>query len=136
VVGIPYTKAQAILNEAGLKAARRNVWDDEAAAGTVIAQSPAAGESVAEGSPVNLTVSKGPKRVVVPRVKGLPEQEAKNILTLAGLEVSPWINYQGHDQFPDDALNWACIGCVLSVTPDEGTEVEPGTVVSLAVRKD
>jgi cytoskeletal protein RodZ len=136
VVGMPFSEAKAALDEAGLEANRHNVWNEEVEIGTVISQNPSAGESIAEGSSVNLTVSKGPKRIVVPNVKGLPEQEAKNVLLLAGLEVSPWINYHGHDQFSDDDLNWACVGCVLSITPDEGTEVEPGTEVSLAVRGD
>ena len=41
------------------------------ATGKVISQDPASGNSVAQGSPVNLVISSGPQMVTVPNVEGL-----------------------------------------------------------------
>ncbi|WFR85277.1 PASTA domain-containing protein [Arthrobacter sp. Y-9] len=55
--------------------------------GQVIAQSPGGGAQVRRGTPVNLTVSKGPEPVPVPSVLGLSEDDATQKLTAAGFEV-------------------------------------------------
>ena len=43
------------------------------ATGNVISQDPASGNSVAQGSPVNLVISSGPQMVTVPNVEGLTQ---------------------------------------------------------------
>ncbi|MBI4301934.1 MAG: helix-turn-helix domain-containing protein [Chloroflexi bacterium] len=77
-----------------------------------------------------------PTTVSVPNVKGLPLEDAKRVLVEAGLRVSPWINYQGHDTIPAAMLEWVAVGSVLSSTPEPGIAVAPGSEVSLSVRKD
>ncbi|MFI1826824.1 Stk1 family PASTA domain-containing Ser/Thr kinase [Streptomyces sp. NPDC020412] len=57
------------------------------AAGTVARQSAAEGTQLATGDTVTLTVSKGPRMVVVPDVGGRSEAEARKALEAAGFEV-------------------------------------------------
>src|SRR6202043_3872018 len=51
------------------------------AAGNVISQDPASGNSVAQGSPVNLVISSGPQMVTVPKVEGLPQASSDKPIT-------------------------------------------------------
>src|SRR6202022_4080326 len=55
------------------------------AAGKVIFQDPASGNSVAQGSPVNLVISSGPQMVTVPNVEGLTQAAATTAITVAKL---------------------------------------------------
>ena len=45
-------------------------FDEKAPAGTVLAQAPRSGNPVRHGTPVGLTVSKGPQPIPVPDVRG------------------------------------------------------------------
>ncbi|MBI2305615.1 MAG: helix-turn-helix domain-containing protein [Chloroflexi bacterium] len=136
VVGLDYTQAEDALRRIGLQVAREEEEGGQVV-GQVVRQSPAPNQPLASGALVRLWVSKGPTRAVVPRVKGLTEAAAREAIKKAGLVLSPWINYQGHDgTLPPSVLEWACVGCVLSITPDEGTQVDFGTTVNIAVRKD
>lgn len=62
-------------------------YSDTAPVGQVIAQSPGSGAQVRRGTPVNLTVSKGPEPIPVPSVLGLGEEDATRKLATAGFEV-------------------------------------------------
>lgn len=81
-----FDEALAILRARGLDAEREDVFDD-AAAGTVIRQSPNPGESVEKGSRVHLVVSKGPQPFAMPDVKGKSCADAKSQLESMGLVV-------------------------------------------------
>jgi beta-lactam-binding protein with PASTA domain len=59
------------------------------AAGNVIFQDPASGNSVAQGSPVNLVISSGPQMVTVPNVEGLTQDDATTAITAAKLTGGP-----------------------------------------------
>ena len=129
-------QADAQLNEAGLRSAVKEVWNATIPAGKVIQQDPAPGATVARGSLVTLTVSKGREKVAVPNVVGVAEEKAQRAIQQAGLRNFPYVNYQGHDVLPNDALVRVCAGCVLSTTPAAGEMAELGTEVRMAVRKD
>ena len=60
-------------------------------AGTVLAQDPAAGTPARRGTPVSLTVSKGPEPIPVPDVRGQEQGAAVKALEAAGLKavISP-----------------------------------------------
>src|SRR5260221_5525611 len=51
------------------------------AIGNVISQGPAGGSSAAEGSPVALVISSGPRMVAVPNVVGLTQAAATTAIT-------------------------------------------------------
>lgn len=61
-------------------------FDEEAAAGTVLGQSPAPGTQVRHGTPVSLTVSKGPQPIPVPDVRGEEKESAVQAIEAAGLK--------------------------------------------------
>lgn len=60
-------------------------FDEEAPAGTVLAQAPAAAAQVKHGTPVSLTVSKGPQPIPVPNVRGAEQSAAFRAIEAAGL---------------------------------------------------
>ncbi|WP_104063525.1 Stk1 family PASTA domain-containing Ser/Thr kinase [Arthrobacter sp. 4R501] len=61
-------------------------FDDAVAAGVVLAQDPAAGTPARHGTPVALSVSKGPQPIPVPSVVGLAEDAAVKTIESAGLK--------------------------------------------------
>ena len=92
--------------------------------GNVIRSDPGQGAEVAPGSSVNLIVSSGPERVVVPSVQGVDESTARSQIENVGLAVQitdQQVATPGQD------------GIVLSQSPGSGTQVDPGTTVSLGV---
>lgn len=56
--------------------------------GTVVGQRPLGGQMAPRGSSVRLAVSAGGRSVRVPGLRGLPEERARAILRMLGLEVS------------------------------------------------
>ena len=82
VVGSKTAAAVARLKAAGLQSQVTSVAA-KAAAGVVVAETPASGTSVAKGSTVSLKVSKG--QATVPDVVGQPASSAKSALRAAGL---------------------------------------------------
>ncbi|MEO5780598.1 MAG: Stk1 family PASTA domain-containing Ser/Thr kinase [Arthrobacter oryzae] len=61
-------------------------YDEAVPAGTVMAQDPASGTEVRRGTPVSLTVSKGPQPIPVPDVRGQEQSAAVKALEAAGLK--------------------------------------------------
>ncbi len=84
VVGRTGEEARQRLERAGLEYREVAVFHHEAAAGTVLAQEPLAGQRVRQGSTVEVTVSLGPKGRSVPDVMGLNHQQAEVALTRSG----------------------------------------------------
>jgi serine/threonine-protein kinase len=61
-------------------------FDETAPVGTVLAQDPTQGTAVKRGTPVGLTVSKGPQPIPVPDVRGKSQDDAVKTLEAAGLK--------------------------------------------------
>ena len=95
-----------------------------AAQGTVISESPGAGQSVAKGSTVILTVSSGPSQLTVPNVTGESLATASNKLGSDGLQVGT-VSYQPSSSVPS--------GDVISTSPASGAQVAPNSAVNLTV---
>ncbi|MHB8490857.1 MAG: Stk1 family PASTA domain-containing Ser/Thr kinase [Solirubrobacteraceae bacterium] len=91
--------------------------------GVVSAQRPASGSVVTQGSRIHLTVSTGAGTVVVPKVTGLPEPSAKQILIAAGL--NPIVQPQSSRRFKP--------GIALSTNPPNSVDVQQGATVVLFV---
>ncbi|MHA7221064.1 Stk1 family PASTA domain-containing Ser/Thr kinase [Arthrobacter sp. RHLT1-20] len=92
LTGTSLDEAKAALNGAGMALGQiSETYDESAAAGTVLAQAPRSGNPVRHGTPVNLTVSKGPQPIPVPDVRGQEQGAAVKALEAAGLKpvVSP-----------------------------------------------
>ncbi len=104
------------------------VEEEESAkpAGEVIRQSPSAGTELPRGSSVSIVVSKGVKQTKVPSVIGEERGEAVEALRAAGLE--PTVQEE-ETEVPQQ------IGRVIDQFPPPGTEVEPGSPVTVTVGK-
>jgi len=100
--------------------------ESEAPAGEVISQSPSAGTELTRGSTVSIVVSRGRQQARVPNVIGQERREAVEALREAGLD--PSVSEQVTD-VP------AQVGRVTDQFPPPGSEVEPGTGVTLVVGK-
>jgi eukaryotic-like serine/threonine-protein kinase len=124
VVGKTETEAGQILADAGFETKVARV-EDEAAAGIVVDQSPAAGARIAPGSEVALLVSAGPVATLVPNVIGKSQQEATTVLQEVGFVVEAIATYD--DQVEE--------GRVISQAPEAGTVADPGALATIVVSK-
>jgi beta-lactam-binding protein with PASTA domain len=100
--------------------------NSSAPSGEVIRQSPNAGAKLPRGSSVSIVVSKGSRKVAVPNLIGNEREEAVRALRRLGLD--PSVLEQETD-VP------AQVGRVTDQFPPPGSEVEPGTGVTLVVGK-
>ena len=111
------------LQNDGFKADIVNL-SNQAPRGTVFDQRPASGVEREEGSTVTLLVSKGPSTVLVPNAVGVTEQEARDRLARAGLEVRV---FEVFSDEPD--------GTVVAQSPGSGERVSKDGAVRLNVSK-
>jgi serine/threonine-protein kinase len=86
VVGKTYDDAKSILEAAGLKVTRNDVFSDTVPQNTVVSQNPAKGAEGHRGDAVTLDVSKGPQLFPVPDVVGQKVNDAMRILREAGFD--------------------------------------------------
>jgi serine/threonine-protein kinase len=100
--------------------------EDSAPVGEVISQSPSAGTKVEPGSTVSIVVSKGEEEASVPNVIGKQRREAVEAIRAAGLEASV---QEQETEIPSQ------VGRVTDQFPPPGSEVGPGTTVTLVVGK-
>jgi serine/threonine-protein kinase len=94
--------------------------------GQVIRQAPSAGSELPRGSGVSIVVSKGEKKSKVPNVIGNERREAVEALRAAGLE--PRVQEQ-QTEVPSQ------VGRVTDQFPPPGSEVKPGSSVTIVVGK-
>jgi serine/threonine protein kinase/beta-lactam-binding protein with PASTA domain len=94
-----------------------------AAAGTAIAQDPAAGSRVKEGSALAVTLSDGPPPVPVPKLVGYSSGDAQSTVKQAKLRPSITMV---------PSLGGAP-GDVIAQSPDAGKRLAPGSTVTLSV---
>ncbi|MFD0371602.1 Stk1 family PASTA domain-containing Ser/Thr kinase [Streptomyces sp. NPDC127114] len=123
------TEAQATkrLADAGLDVGTtKRAFSDVYERGTVMAVDPAPGERIRGNGTVTLTLSRGPKIVKVPNLKGTPLAEARKTLAEEGLATGV-ITYE----FSDSVAQ----GAVIGSDPEPGTERSPDSAVALVVSK-
>ena len=99
-------------------------FDEEVPAGTVLSQAPAPGTPARHGTPVSLTVSKGPQPIPVPDVRGQDEEEAVHAIVAAGLKAEV-ADATVHDRNVPK-------GAVVSQEPASGT-LTRGQTVTLTI---
>jgi serine/threonine-protein kinase len=117
--------AEAALTQQGLDVGQvTTVASSEIAQGSVISTDPAAGQTVDEGTKVNLVVSAGPNTKPIPNVVGLSQTAAEANLKNAGFTR---IN-------TNQVSSTEPSGTVTAVDPGEGSEADPETqVITLSV---
>jgi hypothetical protein len=96
---------------------------DSAPAGFAIAQAPAAGTHVAEGTTLHVVLSKGPPPVAVPAVVGRAASAAEGALTAAGLRYGTTIVASPGSE----------PGVVVSQSPAPPATAPSGSTVALSV---
>jgi eukaryotic-like serine/threonine-protein kinase len=124
LVGEAFDQARDLLRRAKLKVgdvdhAYNESFDD----GRVIRQSVRGGSQAPQGSEVDLVVSRGPAPRPVPEVGGLAEDRATERLQDAGFLVSSAGEYSRK----------IAEGRVISQSPRPGSELQPGSTVSIVV---
>ena len=130
VTGKPLAEAIALLHEKGFSVSREERPDDGTAKGSIVSQSPEAGQAAPSGSTISIIISSGPAtegRVKVPTLTGLPEEDATAVLIENKLSVGEVKQVE----VTDPNLK----GLVSSQSVAADTYVEEGTAVNLEIGK-
>ena len=127
VVGLPAAEAEKELTGQGfrVKVVDAREADPSLPAGSVAWQDPPAFVELRRGAVVELTLSGGPAPVTVPDVVRFDADEARRVVSAAGLAVG------NVDSVPSDADR----GVVVSTRPPEGTPRPPGARIDLVVSR-
>lgn len=126
VVGQTEANARSALEAAGLKVGSvTEANSDTVQEGYVISQGMTANTQVERESSVNLVISKGPNKVKVTDVIGHEESRATNELQGDGFKVAV------KDVYTDEMRQ----GLVVSTSPEKGTPVDPGSIITISVSR-
>jgi eukaryotic-like serine/threonine-protein kinase len=123
VVGQPFANAESQLKGAGFGVTRKDERSDQPK-GEVVTTDPQGGASIAKGSMVTVTVSKGPGTSQVPDVTGRQQNEATQLLQSSGFAVT--IEYTPVSDPGQD-------GIVLAEQPQPGAKAKAGSAVTITV---
>ena len=119
-------RARDLLREAGLHVGQvHKEYDERVDEGLVVGQSVESDAEAPIGSDIDLVISKGPTPVPVPKVVGLEQSEATAALEAEGFLVT------ASGEFSEKVDK----GVVISQTPAQGAEYQPGHSVSIVVSK-
>jgi serine/threonine-protein kinase len=102
----------------------RETYDDSVPSGFIITQDPAPGASVARGTPVNLTVSKGQQAIVLPDLVGQMLDDARRALQDLGVTLRD-VTQVSRTDVP--------AGQVIAMTPPAGTRIAHGDAVGVMI---
>jgi eukaryotic-like serine/threonine-protein kinase len=123
VVGLEEEDAVAELEQAEFEVRVEREFNEDVPRREVFEQDPEAGERIARGETVTITVSRGGEPVDVPGVVGLTEDEAVEALEEAQLRVGT-IQREASEEEE---------GIVIAQDPGEGEQARPGSVVTITV---
>ena len=124
VVGKPVEVAQTTLKKLDLKVSVDEIESEDIPAGEVISQTPAAGTNVKAKRIIHLTVSKGGSAMLIPDLKGLTLEQAKERLDKMGLSLGAVEN--GND--PDKPSE-----VIISQSPNPGDKATKGTRINIVI---
>jgi serine/threonine-protein kinase len=122
VQGRPWEEARDDLERLGLRFELEEEQNSSAPEGTIIRQEPPPEERVPIDSLVRLYIAGPPEMVEMPGVVDVPVELAREWLESAGLQIS-------------ESVIWSTepISTVVAQTPERGTEIQAGEVVTLTV---
>jgi serine/threonine protein kinase/beta-lactam-binding protein with PASTA domain len=127
VVGATIEQANTTLVALGLETTIvEERFDEEIAKGRVLSTDPSAGDSIAPGGVVALTVSKGAERYLVPALTNITTQAALKLIDETPMRVGD-ITEVFNAKFPK--------GFVISSNPKKGAQVKRDTPIDLVVSK-
>jgi eukaryotic-like serine/threonine-protein kinase len=122
--GTPVAEAEEELEEAGFAAKVENVNSKDVEEGLVIKSEPSGGETATRGTDVVLKVSSGPKLAKVPVLVG--SQRSLAVQQIRGRGFTPNVE-EVEDKAPP--------GQVIRQAPSAGSQLPPGSAVSIVVSK-
>ena len=120
--GLSRKDAEAKLKDAGFNPQVEQAYSKRVEAGSVINSSPAGGTTLTRGSAVTIVVSRGQKLVKVPVLVGVTRSVA--VQRIRGRGLVPLVSEEESS---------APSGEVISQSPDAGSELGPGSSVSIVV---
>ncbi|MDI6739935.1 MAG: PASTA domain-containing protein [Candidatus Edwardsbacteria bacterium] len=129
LVGLSAGQAVNLLGRTGLSVARfDSLASDSVALGCVISSNPASGVKLKKGSPVALTLSKGPTegKMLMPELIGRALAETQQTLVAQGLVIGEIKYLAGQSMEP---------GTIMLQAPQPGFVVKRGDTVDLAVSR-
>lgn len=124
VYGMSYESGSGQLEDLGLEVERIEQTNESVAADTIIATVPEPGTRVDRGFVVTITVSSGPRKIDIPDVANLPQDQAGAILTEAGLTVGTVFSVNS---------GTVPAGIVIETSPKSPIQVARGTAIDLQV---
>ena len=124
VKGLDETSAINKLQDNGFKYSRDYANSDTVPSGQVISQTPDVGAKAKKGDSISIVVSQGNAPVVVPKVVGISETDARNELSGAGLTVTS-VTKENSDT--------VAAGNVISQSIADGKYVDAGSNISLVI---
>ena len=124
--GRPLAEVQAELNAMGLASTVEEEFSDDVESGSITHSDPSGGEPVHKRAEVQLYVSKGVDMKNVPDVSGKSQDDAKKVLTEAGLALGAIT-----DAYSEDVPQ----GQVISQSVPSGTSVPHDTAVDVVLSK-
>lgn len=126
IIGMKQENAKSLVESEGFKFVIAGTEKSDKEKGTVIECYPSVGSTINKGDSVRVTISSGPDQAVVPQIKGLDVETAKEQITNAGCVVGD-VSKDYSDTVPYNS--------VITVNPDEGTTVNKGTAISIVISR-
>lgn len=123
IVGLRLEEAKKALEESNLKVGIKDEKYSEVPKGKIISQSPEPGELVGFNTPVNVVISLGVEKIVVPSVIGMDYQTARDILENKQLSVVRIY----------EISETAEVGTVVSQEPFVNTQVFKNSLVTITL---
>lgn len=122
--GKDFEEVQSELEKYGITAVEdKRTYSDKYDKGIIISQTVKEGNTLKSGGSIGFEVSDGPKTVKVPEVAGKELRVAEQLLKNEDLDYSDINEYS----------ETVATGLVIRTDPAEGTEVEPGTTITVYV---
>ena len=127
IVGMKSSEAKTTLTEVKLNfKIVKEVFSEEIAKGRIIEMEPSAGEKIAADGFINVTLSKGPERYLVPRLSGLSLADAGALLTKSKLVIGT-TNYVFNEKIAKDLI--------IGSSPTFGEMIKKNSPVNLLISK-
>lgn len=135
IVNMTVVEAQAALEEKGFEVELEERYGNAVKPGTVMEQSPKAGEKRKQGSTIYLTISKGAELKTVPEIIGMSLSKAENLLKDEGYAIGKITKKFDSsktvgivlEQFPK-AMDKAPKGSKINLVVNEGEKTVPNVV--------
>jgi len=127
LIGLSQSEAEAKLDAAGLKVDYSDpAYSEDVPEGQVVETDPSPGSRVLDNGTVTVTISLGPERYDVPRLRGSTEDEGQDALLDLKLEYDETVL-----RFSEDVAE----GLVIGTNPKAGTTLKPGDSVDLIISR-